>query len=987
MTLLSALSVLGDTSAVYENFGLVQAPPDIPPQIDASNFINHAQFIINFTNFSLNLPLTIPPYETQDTRNYTNDFGADMECNTGFRFDLYSSDTSQRTRASTVFNNGTVDCGTLGTSNFVVFNNFLFGSVLGTGSGIKCLIDSTNFFNPGTINIGFDGLLKVTAEKVDVSRGTLAMENSGATFLNTLVFFNSGFFDGYWGLGTNVISPASQYGSFPPESPFHTVTNRSYVVSLQQLGGTNYLTYLSDVTDITGSNRTVRAVFLANTNPAITAKVYLIDDFPNIIEWSTVYTNSGVLTTNYLYLEDSFLNFTNFQLLIDGFAGVGFNRPTFIPENFSFFQGGPLFFGPAATPTFIPPGTFFAQNVTNQYTAYEALFIPGSEVLGDTAGQNPTNLPGRIELTADKYMNLPLANISAVDYILLKATNQFGGSSGAQISAPYVDLNLRNTNGLFNLTNIVVPTLPLPEGTIDLYAGRWTNVIAGVTNRFEVLFANTQLSPVSPVIMPTAILRSTNSATHDDSIFISDIMNVSTTLVLDTRRLTIATNAADAPNPVGEINYLSSSILWPSATPRLQYFTNYGIITAPNLIVFGGSQTSPFSSPSTSTNPYVAFVNFGVVSNYASTIFSSYFQNPGIFSASGGGIQLLQNQTGILTNGAFLAPVPAGAITLQSRDLLISNYTLFAGGAISIWATNLLDDGSVSNSVDTISNRNFWNAGNGFSMPLLATQASLLGTTVTNTAATNATVINLWAGKDYGVLPIGYKTNGAVGHLILNGRSPNSLFVYQKTGAANAIYVDLLELQGFTTNANGVGNFSGVSIDPNFNIYYADAVVGGISIAEKLNGKYGATGTNGGRFLWVSNYNTGFFTSTNVTYTDGSGTHRLNQALVTSCTIDSNTNGIPNCMDPNPVPVLTPSTLILRATLTNGPPKKVVLSWNTIALSSNYLFAASSPTATGTNWQLVTNFLSANYPFGQVTLTELIRTNPPKYYKVSAQSP
>ena len=41
---------------LYENWGLVECPPDIPPTIDASNFVNHSQFIINFTNSIVQLP-------------------------------------------------------------------------------------------------------------------------------------------------------------------------------------------------------------------------------------------------------------------------------------------------------------------------------------------------------------------------------------------------------------------------------------------------------------------------------------------------------------------------------------------------------------------------------------------------------------------------------------------------------------------------------------------------------------------------------------------------------------------------------------------------------------------------------------------------------------------------------------------------------------------------------------------------------------------
>jgi len=43
-------SALGQTSTFYENNGLFQAPPAIPPNIDAVNFLNSGRFIINFNN-------------------------------------------------------------------------------------------------------------------------------------------------------------------------------------------------------------------------------------------------------------------------------------------------------------------------------------------------------------------------------------------------------------------------------------------------------------------------------------------------------------------------------------------------------------------------------------------------------------------------------------------------------------------------------------------------------------------------------------------------------------------------------------------------------------------------------------------------------------------------------------------------------------------------------------------------------------------------
>src|SRR4029077_2887313 len=77
--------------------------------------------------------------------------------------------------------------------------------------------------------------------------------------------------------------------------------------------------------------------------------------------------------------------------------------------------------------------------------------------------------------------------------------------------------------------------------------------------------------------------------------------------------------------------------------------------------------------------------------------------------------------------------------------------------------------------------------------------------------------------------------------------------------------------------------------------YFAQAYQQGVSIAEKLNG------ANDGGFQWVSNYNCGFFSSTNIVYPDGS-TNRVNAALAASCNIDSDGDGTVNCLDLSPIP-------------------------------------------------------------------------------------
>jgi hypothetical protein len=954
------------SAPLYENWGIVLCPPEIPPIVDASNFVNHAQFTINYTNLGGLLQESI--FEPRNMLNFTNDFGAEMSFNSGLLLDNKSA--QQVRRARTVVNNGTINCGTVGTSNVYVINDIWF-EFIGSLAGAHCEVNATNVVSPGTFNMGFDSLLSIAGENVDFTHGTLSMDRVG--FFNTFnqlgfAIFGGGILAGYWGMSfenTNFdfrVNPAI-FEATPPSSQTFFVTNRAYATFFNSMGGPSYVPYLLDVTSADLTNRTVRAIFLSNTNSQIATKVYFysFDAYqlgPDIIEWSWVYTNALGITTNYMYLQDDYLEFTNHFLLFDGYAGLGFSRPTYIPENYTFYLGSQLALGiPAATPTAIPSGTFIPGLVTNQWTAFEGLFVPGTVVPGDSAGQNVTNFPGRIEVTADKCLSLAQAQISSANYLLLKATNQFAGSPGAVIESPYSDLYLRSTNGVLNLTNVLAPELQRPIGACDLYSARWTNVVSGVTNRFHVLFVDTRLQRTSPLLVQTLNLSVTNGLTHanDDSIFIRDVFNVTSNLLISTRRLTITTNDVGSPTPAGMVNYLNPAILWPAATPRLQYFTNNGGFVAPNLVVFGGSQSSPYSSPNSSANPYAAFVNTGGVTNFASAIFATNFQNSGTFQANGGAIQLYQARTVILTNGAFLAPGPAGQINIYGNSLLVSNHVLLAGNAIRLTLTNYLDDGSVTVGPDAVTNRNIWRA-DGINLPVLPTTSSLLATTITNLDTNGAVVLDTWAGQDRGAVPSGFNNNAAIGRLILDGMTNRTQFSFLPATTNNALYVDYLEFRDYMTNFDRSGNLANLNIAPGIKIYYAQLIINGVSLAEKLNGK------NGGGLNWVSGY-AGTFSSTNMVYPDGT-TNRLNAALVQSCEIDSNGNGIPNCTDPAPVPVA--SVMGLTASLAQK--TNVVLSWTGVPFMRNYLEYKTSLKAT--TWQPLTNFFVPGPGSSQLNVIE-----------------
>ena len=63
-----------------------------------------------------------------------------------------------------------------------------------------------------------------------------------------------------------------------------------------------------------------------------------------------------------------------------------------------------------------------------------------------------TNMPGRIEISAANELDLSYAHIAGPNYLSVQASNQFDGSAGASIQAPYSDINIGVTNGFLTVS-------------------------------------------------------------------------------------------------------------------------------------------------------------------------------------------------------------------------------------------------------------------------------------------------------------------------------------------------------------------------------------------------------------------------------------------------------------------------------------------------------------------------------------------------------
>ena len=819
---------------------------------------------------------------------------------------------------------------------------------------------ATNIVNPGTVAVGENGLLQFTGQSVDLSRSQLSVENLN-TELNVLsnlftdvifeVPLNYGVLAAAVGHETNYIDPAINFSLPNP-------TSDDFLPPLF-LGLQNATAYVQ--TDAISTNLNfVRAVFISNPVPNVTNNVYF--NFGDIlVQWAGTYLNpaTGLQDTNNMYLEDEFGEITNLQIAID-------------PVNYFWIANEPLFLGQPA-PSGLPPGTFDINPITNDFS-YESIQLIATTVATNASLQNPsgalTNLQGRIQINASHDLDLNLAQISGPNYMSLTATNQFNGSSGAAIFSPFSDINLGVTNGFLSVSNLLSPSVPNWNGPVQVFSARWQTVALGVTNIYHVLLVNSGVVPTTPPVVQDLILHATN-------LVISDTFNIIRKLSIDATTLTLTTNINTSGFGAqdGELNWYGPTALNSTQLPNLHWMTNNGAIRAANLAVFGNSSVG-----------YGAFINNGLLADQGTTIFATNFLSSGIIS-NGLGSFILQSATTTLTNGSITA---GGDITITTGGLLTSNLVLQAGRSLTLSATNQITDTGVTNgSVWTVGAAA--NTGTGLSLPFNPTNGDLLGTTITNIAPINKNVAVTWAGNDYGVSTAGFSNNAAIGRLILDGKQlpPNSLFTFKGTGVSNAIYVDYLEFRDGATNETSY-NMNALSINTNITIYFAQAMLNGVSVAEKIDTASRFNGKNGGRLLWVPSY-AGYFSSTNIVNSDGS-TNTVNAALAQSTDIDSDGDGIGNAGDLTPF--FLPGELNFTETLTNVPPLSIRLSWETIPNATNYLYFRTNLFSTvwtllPTNASLTANPFLSPQPEGStatnISVLDQVNLTQPKYYRVLVQ--
>lgn len=516
------------------------------PQIDATNFVNVSTFILNYTAALGSTPLI---YETSDTVNYTNT-DVMME-NIGYQFDTQSSGTGLRTTAGSFYNAGTIDCGTAADTNDP------FGGVLYEfGYYPQCLVNATNILVPGTINTGPDGRIQLDGQNVELARSVLSIAGGASVYAT-----------GVNGLNTNAWDPSLELGLTNAITPV-------FPIFPGQLALYNSISYIHQ--DVLGpSNVVTRAVFIEDTSPT---NVYYNVYFGNngigtgtaTIEWIGSYQDpvTGNYSSNYLYLNDDYLE------------GIATNLPynnNGLPENFTVQESTvPLINATPAPVGFMPypPG-----GITNIYVFADINVLSTSESTNQIANGAISNFLGRVEISATNDLDLSYSQITGLNYLSLQATNQFDGSVGASIEAPYSDISLGVTNGFLTISNLMTPTFLDWSGNIQAWSTRWLEVDStGVTNDYRVLIVGSQLDP-------TTLAQVQNMMLHGTNLVISDSLNIFGSFSADAQNLTVTTNGigVGATSQEGELNINNPGIFFGSSLPNLRNFTNNGAIQFGNL--------------------------------------------------------------------------------------------------------------------------------------------------------------------------------------------------------------------------------------------------------------------------------------------------------------------------------------------------------------------------------------------------------------------
>ena len=910
---LSALSLLAATSPIYINNAPLTAPPALPPQIDATAFVNRSIFDVNVGGLGfvlivgdapISLGQLVPPYKMLNTRFVTNAPGAIMSGIPGFQFDYFSSSNNAQLALDNFENRGAITADPL----------------------IKVL--ATNILSRGSFEVTEVGLVKLQGTNVDVSRSTLLAGIGlntpppfGGDIFGTNHIYASGVSDIYWGAGVNnrVTNGAPPMRLDVPgftnvnaiSSPLHQVVRRlgnGLFTNLMTLPAVGFAPFV--FTNQTGPDTFQYQVAFVRTNADWNTDVRFVPFFsPNggadvIVALESVFSDilTGGTITNGVYLVDHSAFTTN--IAVTWLPGTG-NLRTRRPDTYEFFRRKPFTWdsGTNANGIFTETSLYNTNMATNfvdmGYAAYSATFSSGATSIVAGTGVPLIPPPGRVEIYGDR-VNLDRTRIRAETTVVVKARD-LSSNTIAAVDAPLLEFDITSSSPPLIVRNFAPDEVRRFSGSIRAWSGVWQNSETvsmvdtnGVTNMvttisdFHVLIVDPAIQTRVPVTVNDLLLTA-------EQVEMADTMSVGRRFRINARDWTIT-----------ETGFLTLPFMYSLGASNmigLANFTNRGLVSISGAAMFGAGEGA------TSLVNYViapggSFVAGGHFIDAASV------QIGGALTATAGGINIRADSVNLSGNLAATSDIDIRAPIIVASNSFISAGSSTAPASLIFDATDTFVDAGAGA-------QNEWTAPGGIQVLSLPGTGDLLGTSVRVPAGSFGDALILWPGADFGPSAGGFGNNLALGELILDG-SINSLFRFEGVQSPGAIYISNLELTGGAEN----DPTNTIQIAPGMTVYFASSTPDPTVL----------DGLHGGRLRWVPGF-AGPLNSTNVVYPSGE-TYTLNTALVRSTVLDSDGDGIVNALDSTPV--IVGDRIDLKIACSRGTDtRRTVISWMAPANSTS----------------------------------------------------
>lgn len=925
------------------------------PQIDAYAFINLGRFVVDSS------PAV---FDFMNVLDYTN--RGTMIGYPGFRFDC-TDDFGTRRPARQFVNTGSI----LAQEGFIMlgYSNMVAPTYLH--------IRATNVVNAGLLSVMNAGSLRIEGDYVNLTRSGLAVESMGSyaganTYYDTtddgipdLFDPDNAVYDLYWGAG--VQDPAITEQPLPrgpidtsrilqftgqginAQTPSHAVSNKfgSYLTRFSTFVPSSYNTtfaytgYVDGVSlvltnfDGTTSNvfvptniyRQAVVVGVSDTNIQVRTRfssLFSRTAFNTVaVELSASTTNNvtgdkevdGIYFLDYLAAETNLLVVAN-EMAVPIMTGrpYAFEVWRTQPADFALGVNG----NTELFKSIVYDMSFSNRLATNYYAGYSASIDYIQSRSPEVPGASPTNLPGRIEIYADK-LDLSNARLRGMGSINIKA-NHLLSSAGATIDSPNLAYDLQSTNGLLIITNLAKPSADRFFGNLRAWSGLWTN-------QFEIVLSNWVWSAdgtsnyFSPITNSVdcgihCLILSADGMISTQAVVVHSFTARSTNVVVNDGLIVGGAFNLDAESfTVNGMLILTNQLVdWVyTNAPTLKYFTNNGSISVYNIANYG------YGYPG--NQRWARLVNTGTLEAVGHNIACDEFIDTGNmvtradFLLTGGNAKL---------EGA--RQLTTGDAHYRLENMKLRNATINAGRSVFLDVVNDLSDSGVGAN-------NQISVNEGFHLVRKPNTGALFGTTFTTTAPRYYSISHTWAAEDRGAKKDGFENNAAIGRLQLRLYPYGELrFGPPIDDQGNpvqgnfAMYVDYLDLDTSLLSDPEAG---GLVIEPGLTVYFAYAN----APAEKLDGMFE------GRLRWVKDFagpNSGIDVAVHVG-PNSYKTIRVNRALLESKLIDSDGDGLANAYDQWPFdgPTLGPVKV-------SGTPPTVSISFAAAAGATYYVERTSS---------------------------------------------